>query len=214
MAQLPRLSVRDRPRPTRCQEPLCSLRVLPFERWCFPPPREALPPHHRSYGLMRQTKTLPLLSVALCSRSLQVVASPCWEMAFPDVISASPSLGAWTLTPVGPYGAYARFFPQNIGLPRITSGSAPTLNPYSDFSTGLFTRLQSFRYVQAPRFAHHPGRSYRSPQELGSRDFYFRAPHGSLPPRVPDILAVRIGQLTTGDLHPIRLAALSAAPVM
>ena len=29
----------------------------------------------------------------------------------PDVISASLSLGAWTLTPVGSYGAYARFFP-------------------------------------------------------------------------------------------------------
>jgi hypothetical protein len=88
--------------------------------------------------------------------------------------------------------------------------------PHSDSSTELLTRLQSFRYVQAPRFAHHPGRSYRSstPAELGSRDFYFRAPHGSLPPRVPDILVVRIGQLTTGDLHPIRLAALSAAPVI
>jgi len=96
---------------TRCQEPLCSLRVLPFERWCFPPPREALPPHPRSYGLMRQTKTLPLPSVALYSRSLQVVASLCWEMALPNVISASLSPGAWTLTPVGPYGAYARFFP-------------------------------------------------------------------------------------------------------
>jgi len=60
---------------------------------------------------MRQTKTLPLPSVSLYSESLQVVASPCWELALPDVISASPSLGAWTLTPVGSYGAYARFFP-------------------------------------------------------------------------------------------------------
>jgi hypothetical protein len=66
------------------------------------------------------------------------------------------------------------------------------LHPHSDSCTELLTRLQSFRYVQAPRFAHHPGRSHRSstPAELGSRDFYFRAPHGSLPPRVPDILAV------------------------
>jgi len=34
MAQLPRLSFRDRPRPTRCPEPLCPLRVLPFKEWC------------------------------------------------------------------------------------------------------------------------------------------------------------------------------------
>ena len=111
MAQLTRLNVRDRPRPTRCPEPLCPLRVLPFKEWRLPPPREALPSHHRSYGLMRQTKTLPLPSVSLYSKSSQVVASPCWEMVLPDVISASLSLGAWTLTPVGSYGAYARFFP-------------------------------------------------------------------------------------------------------
>ena len=73
--------------------------------------------------------------------------------------------------------------------------------------------LQSFHHVQAPRFAHHPGRSYRSLlARLGSRDFYIRASHGSLPYRAPDMLVVRIGQLTTGDFHPIRLAALSAAP--
>jgi len=32
-------------------------------------------------------------------------------MVLPNVISESPSPGAWTLTPVGPYGAFARFFP-------------------------------------------------------------------------------------------------------
>ena len=47
----------------------------------------------------------------LARGSLQVAASPCWESALPDVISASLSPGAWTPTPVGPYGALARFFP-------------------------------------------------------------------------------------------------------
>ena len=114
------------PGSARCPEPLCPLRVLPFEGWCFPPPREALPPHHRSYGLMRQTKTPPT-AFNVYNGSLQVVASPCWEMALPDVISASLSPGAWTLTPVGSSGAFARFFPENIGLPQITRRSAPTL---------------------------------------------------------------------------------------
>ncbi|HXU36398.1 MAG TPA: hypothetical protein VN937_08540, partial [Blastocatellia bacterium] len=40
---------------------------------------------------------------------------------------------------------------------------------------------------------------------------YFRAPQGSLPHLASDMLAVRIGQLTAGDFHPIRFAALSAA---
>ncbi len=48
------------------------------------------PPRRRSYGLMRQTTTLPAPPVnPLCTRSLQVVASPCWAMALPDIISAT-----------------------------------------------------------------------------------------------------------------------------
>ena len=34
--------------------------------------------------------------------------------------------------------------------------------PYSDFSAGALSRLQSFLYVQAPRFARHSGRSHLS----------------------------------------------------
>ncbi len=48
-------------------------------------------------------------------------------------------------------------------------------------------------------------------EPYGSRDVYIRASHGLLPPHVSDMLAVRIGQLTAEDFHPIRLAALSAA---
>jgi hypothetical protein len=52
-------------------------------------PGRALPLRHRSYGLMRQTKTLPPTPVPLADGSLQVVTNPCWEMALPDVISES-----------------------------------------------------------------------------------------------------------------------------
>ena len=98
--------------PTMHREPLCPFRVLPLRGWRLPPPRKALPFPHRSYGLMRQTNSLPLTSaLTSLSGSLQVAASPCWESALPDVISASLSPGAWTPTPVGPYGAFARFFP-------------------------------------------------------------------------------------------------------
>ena len=50
-------------------------------------PGRALPLRHRSYWLMRQTKTLPPVPVPFADGSLQVVANPCWEMALPDVIS-------------------------------------------------------------------------------------------------------------------------------
>src|SRR5258705_6564083 len=76
----------------------------------------------------------------------------------------------------------------------------------------VISGLQPFLNVQASKFACHPGRSYRWRFRVqGSCDFYFRAPCGSLPPRTSDMLAVRIGQLTAGDLHPIRFATLSAA---
>jgi len=73
----------------------------------------------------------------------------------------------------------------------------------------IISGLQSFLYVQASKFACHPGRSYRwRLRAQGSHDFYFRAPCGSLPSRMSDMLAVRIGQLTAGDLHPIRVRDL------
>src|SRR2546428_13287386 len=50
------------------------------------------------------------------------------------------------------------------------------------------------------------------PQADGSRDVYIRASYGLLPLHTSDMLAVRIGQLTAGDFHPFRFAALSAAP--
>jgi hypothetical protein len=50
-------------------------------------PGRALPPRHRSYWLMRQTKSLPPVPVPFADGSVQVVANPCWEMALPDVIS-------------------------------------------------------------------------------------------------------------------------------
>jgi hypothetical protein len=54
------------------------------------PPGGALPPRRRSYGLMRQTIPLPAPPVSRCAPgSLQVVASPCWQMALPDIISAT-----------------------------------------------------------------------------------------------------------------------------
>jgi hypothetical protein len=39
------------------------------------------------------------LGSTLNTRSMQVAVSPCWEEDLPDVISAHPSLRAWTPTP-------------------------------------------------------------------------------------------------------------------
>jgi hypothetical protein len=71
------------------REPLCLFRALPLRVSHFLWHRSTLLDPLRSYGLMRQTKTLsPPRFVALGHESLQVAAYPCWELAFPDVISS------------------------------------------------------------------------------------------------------------------------------
>ena len=130
MAQLTRLNVRDRPRPARCPEPLCPLRVLPFKGWRLPPPREALPPHHRSYGLMRQTITLPLPSMytaGLCR------------------LSPVPA-GRWPFPTLSP-----QVFPQVPGpLPRWD----PMVHmPVSSHRTSAFPVLQASRLPHLIRTA-------------------------------------------------------------
>ena len=93
--------------------------------------------------------------------SLQVVASPCWEMALPGVISENLSLDAWTHTPV------VSLVHIPVTSQRASAFTAPgmarqsTNYPYSDFCTGDLTGLQSFDNLQASRFACHPDRSYR-----------------------------------------------------
>jgi hypothetical protein len=77
---------------------------------------------------------------------------------------------------------------------------------------GEFSGLQSFTNVQTRGFARHPGCSYSSQyfllSWLSSRDFYIRTPHGSLPPRAPDMLTVQFGQLTVRGLAPLKIHSL------
>ena len=91
-------------------------------------------------------------------------------------------------------------------FPRTLSRSASRVSPSKRFHDRIaFSRLQPFRYVQALRFARLPDHPYRcrlSP--LGSRGFYVRAGHASLPPHASDILATCPEQLAVGDLRPTR----------
>ena len=72
--------------PAMHREPLCPFRVLPLRGWRLPPPGKALPFPHRSYGLMRQTNSLPLASalaslVGLC----RLLPAPAGRWSFPTL---------------------------------------------------------------------------------------------------------------------------------
>ena len=116
----------------------------------------------RSYGLMRQTTPLPLhrpwpLTSGLC----RLLSAPAAVWPFPTLVHApfpaclDPYSGC-------PWSARSRFFPQGIGLPRFLSGSALGEIRRATSRRLAFSELQSFLYVQARRFARHPGRSHRA----------------------------------------------------
>jgi hypothetical protein len=97
----------------------------------------------------------------LVGGSLQVAASPCWEMALPDVISADLSLGAWTPTPAVPMVHLLVSSHGATASPALGPGRQPTKLRTTTSVRLSISRLQSFTNVQAPRFARPPGRSHR-----------------------------------------------------
>ena len=113
--------------PAIYREPLCPLKALPLtaRSLCtasegFTPPSSLIQAHAPDQN-PSDASLLPLYT-----RSSQVAASLCWELALPDAISADPSVDAWLPTTVGPCAALARYFTQNVGLPPVSIRSAPT----------------------------------------------------------------------------------------
>lgn len=60
-------------------------------------------------------------------------------------------------------GARARCFPQDIGLPRVRTGSARSHQPTTTSVGHSISELQSFANVQTRRFARHAGSSHLAP---------------------------------------------------
>jgi hypothetical protein len=95
--------------------------------------------------------------------SLQVVVTPRCLLALPDVISANLSLRARTPTPAALVVHSPVSSHKTLAFPKMSSGRRFSGYPcFSNFSTGDFSRLQSFVYLQARRFARHPGCSHRN----------------------------------------------------
>ena len=137
-------------------------------------------------------------------RSLQLVVTHCCASALADVLSANLSLVAWTHTPAVPL-VHSLVSSQKTSAFTNRRVARHLTNPRTATSARRgISGLQSFSYVQASRFARHPGCTDRRTPfgPLGSRGFYFHAYLGSLPPRVVDMLAVRIEQLTAWGLSP------------
>ena len=134
-------------------------------------------------------------------RSSQVAASPCWKMAFPDVISA---IFVWALGSIprhDPTVLFVRFFPLNIGLPLGSRGSAREMFPQCSFMWGRISRLQSFVHLQAPILAWPTDCSdLQGSSPISHQAVYTGQYSHRYRLRAPASLRVRTGQLTRQGL--------------
>ena len=200
------------PGTAKCPEPLCLAWVLPPRGRHALPSGRALPLRRRSYGLMRQTCCPP---PGFGHGLARMVFAACCQ----PLLGTGPSrryLCQSFPTCLDPYsgcsqGARARCFPQNIGLPRIGTGSAPRHTPTA---TSIGTEFRSCSHLLMFR----PTGLLATPVAptlhlavLSSRGCYIRAYHGSLPRHAADMLSVQNRAIdgkrtfTAQDWQPCRL---------
>ena len=108
-------------------------------------------------------------------------------------------------------GAHTRFFPQDIGLPRVRNGSAHRKLPTAT-SVGADFRSCSHSLIFRPAgLLATPVAPTSHLAVLGGRGFYIHAYHGPLPRRAVDMLSVQIRAIdgkrtfTSRDWQPCRL---------
>ena len=108
-------------------------------------------------------------------------------------------------------GARARCFPQDIGLPRVRTGSAHRVVPTAT-SVGSHFRSCSHSLMFRPAsLLATPVAPTSHLAVFGGRGFYIRAYHGSLPPHAADMLSVQNRAIdgertfTAQDWQPCRL---------
>jgi hypothetical protein len=202
-ARIPRLGVRALLRTAKCPEPLCRPQALPATVASPARYQKALPLLHRSYRLMRQTKTLPSPRfVGLCERSLQVVASPCWELALPDVSSTV------CVEVLGPIPRRVR--PVHLPVSSRTTSASPHEGQvrhakyplHYNFSQGSAFRGCShslmFRLLNLLDLQVVPTAGMCQ----GSQAFYTTQDLHRYRTQVVASLRTRLGQLVRRDLHP------------
>ena len=147
------------------------------------------------------------LGRTLNTRSVQVAVSPCWEKDLPDVISAHLSLRAWTPTPAARVVHLPVSSHTTSAFPPFGPGRRSTMS-VQRFQYGAFFEAAVIHSCSGPQVC-SPPRSLLPirPTPYGSRDFSIRASRFVTSP-CPDMLAVRIGQLTAWGLSPHQMRSL------
>lgn len=199
---------------TKCPESLCPIPGVTCSGGTCHPIRGRYP----SFLALTDSCARPPSSLLLGSRLVRRVFAGCRQ----SLLDGGPSrryLCKSFLGCLAPYlgvssGASARFFPEDFGLPHAMTGSALSQLPVQRLPHGSISRgcRHSFMF-RPPSLLATQVAPTDTELPYGRRGVYFRTSVSSLPPSPSDMLTVRIGQLTVGDFHPIRLTALSAVPI-
>ncbi len=133
--------------PPSAQSPFARRRRYPPSGRRRKPPQRTLLLLHRSYGLMRQTKSLPVPRWSLGSR----VLAGCRQSLLGDGPSrhylCNPCVGAWTHTPPRSSDALAHFFSEDIGLAPQETRSARETIPAMQLPQGAVFRSCSHSFT-------------------------------------------------------------------
>ena len=175
--------------------------------------QKALPPLHRSYRLMRQTKTLPRPRfVGSDPGSLQVAVSPCWELALPDVSSTV------CVEALGPIPRRVR--PVHLPVSSRKASASPhegqvrhaKYPPHYNFSQGSVFRGCShslmFRLLNLLDLQVVPTAGLCQ----GSQAFYTTQDLRRYRTQVVASLRTRLGQLVRRDFHPLDCIVVGRYP--
>jgi hypothetical protein len=196
---------------TQCPGPLCPPGVLPG---CYPrserphgSPGRALPLRHRSYGPMRQTKTLRPPRIPPCARGLcRLLSAPAGRWPFPT-LSLRPLRRCSDPYPATLLGCTCPFLHREHRSHPTGNGFDAQIYPHTATSVGSrLSRLQSFDHLRAPTLARPPGCSDRGAvgathSTPGRRAFHTTQNPAGHPHRAVASLHVRHGQLTWLDSH-------------
>jgi len=158
----------------------------------------------------------PVLTPRTASVCKPCAARPCRLRLAPAGERTFPTLSLWILLwmpgplPRWPPRCTCSFLPSGHRPSPCYYGVGDQRNPYRDFRTGNISGLQSFTHVLASAFASPPDRSHRRASVCSWAAGALTSGHTSesLPTQSPDLLTVRIEQLTVWGLAPHNIHSL------
>ena len=193
----------------RAQSPFACLRCYLAPRGLDGPRQQVFPCLPRSYGLMRQSSTLPWPTDSPWTTGLcRLLSAPAGQRTFPTL---SLRIFPYVLGPLPPAARVVR-----LPVSSHTTTAFPSFGPgrRSTMCRTATSLRRAFRGCSHSRMFRPIGllATQIAPTDTavpyGSRDFYVRASRGLLPSHAPVMLTVRVGQLTVWGLTPHQIRSL------